>query len=79
MRYSSLLTILLALQVALPLSVALGSPSEGYAGLGALRNGGKLLLFKPGLPGDPVALIPLNGGKTLLVVSSDGTITYMDS
>ncbi|MEM1983876.1 MAG: VCBS repeat-containing protein [Candidatus Korarchaeum sp.] len=79
MRYSSLLTILLALQVALPLSVALGSPSEGYAGLGALRNGGKLLLFKQSLPGDPVALISLNGGKTLLVVSSDGTITYMDS
>lgn len=79
MRRAAFLLILLTLSL-LAVSRAGGSDGAGYyPGLGALRNGGKLLLFKHGLPGDPVTLIPLNGGKVLLVVSSDGTMTYMDS
>lgn len=79
MKHAAFLLILLTLSL-LAVSRAGGSNELGYySGLGALRNGGKLLLFKHGLPGDPATLIPLNGGKVLLVVSSDGTITYMDS
>ncbi|MDW8035329.1 MAG: hypothetical protein RMI85_02600 [Candidatus Korarchaeum sp.] len=78
MRYTAFLLILVMLSSWVPIGQATGTPETGhYSGLGALRNGGRLLLFKQGLPEDPVVLIPL-GGKSFLVVSSDGTMTYMD-
>jgi len=42
-----------------------------------MRGGARVLLFKQGLPGDPVAIVPV--GSLIAVASSDGTITYMDS
>ncbi|RDD52999.1 MAG: hypothetical protein BA066_06735 [Candidatus Korarchaeota archaeon NZ13-K] len=74
--------MLLALLLALPTIGTSGSTGSGYyPGLGALREGGRLLIFRQGLPGDPVEVIPIDwsGGKALVTASSDGTIAYMGS
>jgi outer membrane protein assembly factor BamB len=71
MRRSLLLILLL------PLLLASCYQDSYYQGLGGMRGGARVLLFKQGLPGDPVAIVPVGG--LIVAASSDGTITYMDS
>lgn len=68
---------LLLLVLLLPLLHANCYQDSYYQGLGGMREGAKVLLFKQGLPGDPVAIVPI--GSLIAVASSDGTISYIDS
>ncbi len=68
---------LLLLILLLPLLHAICYQDSYYQGLGGMRGGAKVLLFKQGLPGDPVAIVPI--GDLIAVASSDGTISYLDS
>lgn len=81
MRQAAMLLALLSINILALTSQAIGNDESHYPGIGALRNGGKLLFFKHGFPGDPQVIIPVlqQGKKTLIVASSDGTITYLDS